>query len=139
MIFFVNIDLNKLNTKGKKFKWKRPTCKCGSSPHGHGFVSRFFISYKNCLVMKRWRCPKCKTVITARPLNYWKYYQESITNIYASLKFRVENYKWPPWVTRQRGGHWLNKLLVHAKLHNLLKESIIETINFYQNKDLMFS
>ena len=129
-------NIEDIHRDGKEYNWRRPVCKCGKKVHGHGFVKRYFNRFKEYLYIKRWRCPKCGTVITAIPSGYWPRFQESIKNIFETIKYRIKNYKWPPWTTRQRAGHWLNKLLVNAKLYNLMKETMLTTIIFYQDKNL---
>lgn len=140
MIIFEKIDLKLLKEQGKKFNWNRPYChKCNCYFYGHGYVVRFFNIFTSEIYLKRWRCPNCHTVATVRPDTHWKRFQESTDNIFKALRYRVTNFKWPPWCTRQRGGHWLNKLLSKARLDLLLKENTLETIFFYQNKNLTIS
>jgi len=134
------VSLEEVQEQGKNFNWKRPECiKCNNKVWGHGYVTRFFNRIKNFIFVKRWICPICGTVYTCRPKEYWQYYHESISNIFEILIYRVKHRKWPPETTRQRSGHWMNKMYTHAKLHLLLKDSLIETIIFYQQKNLSFS
>ncbi len=140
MIIFIKIDLKLLQQLGKKFQWERPFCnKCKCSFYGHGYVLRFFNLLCSGVYLKRWRCPICKTVATVRPDTHWKGFQESINQIFITLIFRVKHFKWPPWCSRQRGGHWLNQLITNARLNLLLKENTLETIFFYQDKNLSIS
>ena len=128
----------KLKKMGKNFDWIRPCyCrKCKSKIWGHGFIYRFFNAIKNAIPIKRWICSVCGIVYVCIPLGYWSRYQESISNIYEYLLYRVKHQKWPPEVRRQRAGHWLSKLLVNAKLYNLMKDSVLATIFFYKDKNL---
>lgn len=136
----MKIDLKLLQELGKTFPWKRPVCaKCNCSFYGHGYVFRFFNLLQVGVYLKRWRCPICHAVATVRPDTHWKGFQESLGQVFKTLKYRIENLKWPPWCSRQRGGHWLNKLLANAKLNLLLKDNTLETILFYQNKKLTIS
>lgn len=140
MIIFEKIDLDQLLLLEKEFEWERPYCnKCKCSFYGHGYVFRFFNSLPSGIYLKRWRCPRCRTVATVRPDSHWKGFQESISQVFKTLIFRVTNFKWPPWCTRQRGGHWLNKLIANARLNLLLKGNTFETISFYQSKSLTIS
>jgi hypothetical protein len=138
MIILVALDLQVLVVQEKSYSWKRPYChKCNSPCIGHGFVRRFFNLLDRAIVfIKRWRCKFCKIIITMRPENHWRRYQENIDQIWQALKFRMINLTWPPWTTRQRGGHWLRKLLNKAKANLLEKDTLIETINFFQDKKL---
>lgn len=133
-----NSKIAEIYTDGKSFKWIRPTCcpRCKSKVWGHGFVRRFFNSVKECVYIKRWRCPGCKLVITCRPEEFWRRYQESIDQIFNALKFRVKYLNWPPWTTRQRGGHWMNKLIRKSQVNLMFKECMLETIHFFQQKKL---
>ncbi|MBT3583024.1 hypothetical protein HN510_04355 [Candidatus Woesearchaeota archaeon] len=140
MIIFIKIDLNQLLLQEKEYEWERPYCnKCNCSFYGHGYVFRFFSYLSSGVYLKRWRCPICRSVATIRPDSHWKGFQESISQIFKTLTFRVKYFKWPPWCTRQRGGHWLNKLIANARLNLLLKGNILETISFYQSKSLAIS
>ena len=140
MIIFEKIDLNQLLVQEKEFQWNRPYCnKCKCSFYGHGYVFRFFNLLQSAVYLKRWRCPICKTVATVRPDTHWKNFQESTSQIFKTLVYRVKHFKWPPWCSRQRGGHWLNKLIANARLNLLLKGNTFETISFYQNKNLTIS
>jgi ribosomal protein S27AE len=137
MIIYCDVSLQKIHEEGKNFAWERPLCRnCKSKVWGHGFVIRYFNSIKNGLLIKRWRCPNCGKIYICRPRDYWSRYQETITNIFNTLIYRVTHMKWPPWITRQRGGHWLGKFIKNARTNLLLKESVYEAILFYQKKNL---
>ncbi len=133
-----NLKLTEIEASGKQFEWIRPAMcsRCESKVWGHGYVQRFFNQIKDFIFLKRWRCPVCKIVITCRPIEYWRRYQESIDLIFEALKYRTKNLTWPPSTTRQRGGHWLNKLIRKAKVDMLLKECMFETTHFFQQKQL---
>lgn len=135
MILSCDVSITDLKAQGKEFIWIRPCCsRCKSKVWGHGYVRRFFNQVKNFLFIKRWRCPNCFLIITCRLINYWRRYQESIETIFNTLKHRSIHLTWPPWCTRQRGGHWMNKLLIKAKINLTMKKSLIETIiHFYEN------
>ena len=142
MVFRCPVSIRDAATRLKKLFWPRPAnCpRCRhSSLWGHGFVYRFFNGHQCAIPVKRWRCHRCKAVITCRPQSHWNNFQESIQRIFKALLYRVTHLKWPPWTTRQRGGHWLRKLLSSAKRDGLMKGSITETISFYQAKNLLIS
>lgn len=137
MIIYCDASIEAISQQGKEFNWRRPACKrCKSKVWGHGFVIRFFNSIKNGVLIRRWRCPCCGTIYICRPREYWSRFQESISNIMRALIFRVTHRKWPPWTSRQRGGHWMNKLIKNARANLLLKDNVFDTINFYQEKKL---
>ena len=137
MVIYEDAAVDDIAVEGKAYSWKRPNCKnCKSKVWGHGFVARYFNSFSNSLWIRRWRCPYCGTVYICRPRDYWSRFQESISNIFKSLIYRVTHMKWPPWCTRQKGGHWIRKLIDNARVNLLLKKSVLETILFYQDKKL---
>lgn len=137
MILSVAIVLSILEEKGRDYSWERPICfKCKKNVWGHGFVQRFFNDFKSFLWIRRWRCPHCQLVITCRPDNYWKRYQEQISRIFEALKFRVQELKWPPWTSRQRGGHWLRKINSKNEINKICNNSLINTIEFFETKNL---
>jgi len=138
MILSVKISLSELRNLQKNFNWDRPT-KCPICSHnlwGHGYSLRYFNACLEGLYVKRWRCSSCRLILICRPEGYWRRYQESISTIYKVLLYRVKNLRWPPWITRQKPGHWIRKLISHAKINLIIKESLITTICFYRDKNL---
>jgi hypothetical protein len=116
MISFNKITLQTLSTEGKDYKWLPCRCeKCDRNMWGHGFVSRYFEGFTQ-VFMKRYRCPECKTVVTTRPEGFRRYVRSPIEIIYHSLRIRFSSGSWPPETPRQRGGHWLRRFVVHAKM-----------------------
>jgi hypothetical protein len=137
MILICKSKISEIKSSGKKFNWIKPLCsRCKSKVWGHGYVPRFFNSITGFIFIKRWRCPHCKLVITCRPEAFWRRYQESIDQIFSALKFRIKYLTWPPWTTRQRGGHWMNKLIKKSQVNLILKECMLQTIHFFQQKQL---
>ena len=140
MILFINDSLSSFEQQGKNYKWQRPTkCfKCHSKKfYGHGHVSRYFNQINNLLFLKRWRCLCCGAVISCRPMAYWRRYQETSANIFQALQIRFKTLKWPPWIARQRGGHWMRSLNKKLKIHQeLLKEGMLETLAFFVEKEI---
>jgi len=137
MIISIEVSLQRLSQLERKFDWPRPDCpRCGGTIWGHGFVGRFFNRFRKAIPVKRWRCRECHLVICYRPREYWQRYQEKISVIWDVLLFRVRHGKWPPDVTRQRGGHWLAKLTKKVKLETEVKSTLEEAINFYRAKKL---
>lgn len=139
MILLCGVSLTELEKIQKDYPWEKPkSCpKCNSGLWGHGFVLRYFNACLNGIFVKRWRCPHCKLILTCRPNAYWRRCQETIANIFEALLFRIKQLKWPPWVSRQRGGYWLKKFISNANNNLLMKESISQTIYFYRDKKLV--
>ncbi len=138
MICYTDITLIDIHRLGKKFKWKPPeNCsKCGGKLWGHGFVGSCFEGYTDILYLKRYRCTNCGCIITMRPLSHFSRYQSSTKDIYQTLKTRLFSYRWPPWCTRQRGGHWLRKFCYKCLLDGVdsclfqLKKYFVQLENF---------
>lgn len=141
MILYCEVSLSEVASLQKEFPWQRPSkcSRCGeSSLWGHGFVHRYFNKVPEAVFLKRWRCPSCNLIITCRPATYWRYFRESIKGVYDALLARVQGARWPPDVPRQRGGHWLQRLVDHSRLYELAKVSLTETVKFYAKKKLVF-
>jgi len=111
MIKEIIIDLIRLSQEGKRYKWKRPDecTQCKGKLWGHGYVSAYFDCCSGLVYLKRWICSLCRLVIKMKPIGYWKYFRSSIGEILKTLQYRLTQYLWPPGVSRQRGGHWLNR------------------------------
>ena len=120
MLHHNDVDLSQLSIEGKNYKWKRPICpKCSGKVWGHGFATAFFSGHESIFYLKKYRCPSrgCRAVITMRPSQFWKKFQTDIDCIFNALSQRLESRTWPPWVTRQRGGHWLRKFIKKVKMN----------------------
>ena len=114
MILYSKITLQILSKNGKGHKWPPHTCtSCNRPMWGHGFVGRYFLNAGQ-IFLKRYRCPKCRSVVITRPECHWASIRSSITEIYASLKTRLSTGRWPLETTRQRGGHWLRRFTSNA-------------------------
>ena len=141
MIYHCKISIEELQKLQKKFDWQnvRPnSCpKCKGKIWGHGYVLRYFQSILKGVFLKRWRCTYCYLILICRPTDYWRRFQNSVSHIYKSLIYRIKYLRWPPWVQRQRGGHWLKKIITYSTTHLLMKETILETITFFRDKNLV--
>ena len=139
MILYVSVSIDDL--RSGRYRWQRPeSCpQCGHPKlWGHGLIQRYFNRQSEPLYLKRWRClnPKCRAILTCRPRSYWPRFQESIKAIFSALLYRVTHLKWPPWTPRQRGGHWLAKLIANARKNGLMRNNLYKTVSFYQAKNL---
>lgn len=121
-----SVDLEQLSKEGKNFNWDRPkSCFCcGSKVWGHGFYGRYFQGFQEKLWLKRYRCSQCKALIAMIPKGFLRYFQSSFQKICQALQERFYSYLWPPWVTRQRGGHWANKLKNYCRAIGIDPESL---------------
>lgn len=117
MIFQSKITVSEISKNGKNHKWDKYHCgKCNRFMWGHGFVLRYFSSFTEAIYLKRYRCPGCRAVVTARPDGYWPFIQSSILAIYQALHSRIADGSWPSDFPRQRGGHWIRRFVKHAKM-----------------------
>ncbi len=135
MLLLENIDLSELSTKGKNFNWKKPDkclkCNCYNL-WGHGYSARYFHQFSCVLYLKRYLCPNCGMSLTIKPTGYWRNYTISVNKIYTFLKFRLINRRWEG-LSRQRGGHWLRKLLQKIRMmFGNEADPVSELERFYQ-------
>lgn len=121
MIWHVAVSLKTIFELGRDYPWKRPgTClRCGDPRvWGHGFVPRYFDGFSTCLLMKCYRCPECRCVITARPAGYFRHIRCSIATIRSHLRQRLSSGRWPPSsLSRSRLRHWLAHLKCQVQAH----------------------
>lgn len=131
----ISVNLDQLSKDGKNFKWEKPKiCSCCGNPlWGHGYVGRYFDGYTEKLWLKRYRCTSCKKIITMVPIGFVKYFSIKLSKIYIALIDRLKNYQWPPWISRQRGGHWLKKLKLYCLAKFGINESSLDLKNKIQN------
>jgi hypothetical protein len=109
LILYLSVNLHEVSRAGKGFSWARPFgCpRCnGARLWGHGYVERYFEELDGPVWMKRWRCPECGAIHTARPLEYWRGFWASSSTILASLWTRVEKHRWLESLSRQRQEYW---------------------------------
>ncbi len=134
MIVRANVLVAELAARGRGFKGIRPSCPnhCGRSVWGHGWVRRYFDGYPEGIELQRFRCPGCHAVITLRPLGFWSRFQASINFVFEALSRRLTHRLWPPGVTRQRGGHWLRRLIAKVKMDFSGQDPLVCLRNMYE-------
>lgn len=114
MLYYQQVDMEMLSQLGKEYEWERPPCclKCHSTRvWGHGFVRRFFEGFAEALLFWRIRCEDCRCVMQVKPLGFLKWLQTPLQMILDALDTKIETTRWPTWCPRQRGGHWLRRLV----------------------------
>lgn len=117
MILSTKITVQELSKAGKEYNWSKHACEgCKRNMWGHGFASRYFSGIMNLIYVKRYRCPGCKIVVTARPEGYWPRIRSSIPAIFEVLHLKLNSGIWPINFSRQRGGHWLSRFVGLAKM-----------------------
>jgi hypothetical protein len=108
-LLLFRIDLKIIQEKEKDFFWKRPSCcpGCGSKRlWGHGFVLRYFFGSVFGIWMKRWRCPDCRAVHTARPVRYTPGVQYPRDLQIKSLMAKLSGNPFLKHIPRQVQQHW---------------------------------
>ena len=78
-------------------------------------MEAFFDGFAQALLLRRYRCVDCGLTLRLRPQGYWPRFQASIQAIRDSLFHRLTFHCWPPFLARQRGGHWLRSLIRQAR------------------------
>jgi len=113
-----DVPVAELVAHGKKFNWNRPICDCGSEKvWGHGFVARFLAGFALPVFLKRYRCPACRRVFTLLPAGYGRRFQTAIAVVASAIESRLKDFRWPPELPRQRGGHWLKRFLAVCRMN----------------------
>ena len=126
LIVYLSVDCNQLSAEGKSFRWLRPS-RCpscdGARLWGHGYVRRFFDDFSDALWMKRWRCPECSAVHTARPHRFWRGFWAPRSAILKSLASKEYENHWLPSPARQRQQYWWRGLQIQRQF-----DSVFETL-----------
>ena len=116
MIWQVTLELNAVFALGRDYAWPRPTSclRCGSCRvWGHGFVGRYFDGFAGRVLLRCYRCPGCRCVMTPRPTGYVRRIQATVAWIRDELGHRLEHGRWRSSPTA-RLRHWLHNLRRHA-------------------------
>lgn len=137
MIFQSKITVSELSKNGKNHKWDNFHCsKCNRNMWGHGFVGRYFSSFVDAIFLKRYRCPDCCVVVTARPEGHRPRLRSSTFVIYQALSCRITTGVWPSGFPRQRGGHWIRRFVNFAKMS--CQANLHLFLNICFEKELVF-
>lgn len=127
------VNVKRLYTEGKAYAWERPDCcpKCkGSRLWGHGFVPRFFEGIDDTyLWLKRWRCPDCNAVHTARPACFFSRFRYTVMTILACLYAKLERGRWARCLPRQNQQYWYVGLLRQASRFSNTAAPTLQTIS----------
>lgn len=84
---------------------------------GHGFANRYLDECDQALLVRRYRCPGCRLVLTTRPAQYLSRFQASIADIRYALSQRFQSRRWRSNRSRSRQRHWLKGLLGKIRCH----------------------
>ena len=140
MIIFFCVSIKEIVAKGRDFPWPRPeSCpRCeGHRIWCHGFVTAFFDGFDQQVSLRRYRCPECRCVMRARPVDYFERIQSSVETIRSCISFRVEHGRWPAGISRSRQGHWLKSLTrrVHAWFGHGWSNRLLEGFDYLTLKN----
>ena len=125
LILYLSVSLHEISRAGKAFGWT-PPARCpgcnGVRLWGHGYVLRYFDELVEPLWMKRWRCPECRSVHTARPLGHWRGFWAAASTIAMCLRERIEQGRWLDSFSRQRQEYWWRGLERCRVIHGAVAE-----------------
>lgn len=139
MILLRKICFKELSEQGRDFNWDKHDCEiCQRSMWGHGFVTRYFADFYGALLLKRFRCPKCRVVVTVRPEGHWPRVRSSIASIYAMLLSRLTTGSWSVATLRQRAGHWLRRFIEKVRMDWGDSADLQVTLDFCFEKQISF-
>jgi hypothetical protein len=116
MIWQVAVELNEVFAQGRNYSWPRPNgcLRCGRfQVWGHGFVGRYFDGFDERLLLRCYRCPGCRCVMTPRPAGYVRRVQATVAWIRDELGHRLEHGRWRH-SPAPRMRHWLRNVRQHA-------------------------
>ncbi len=141
MIIFVEASLKEIFKLKEKFPWPRPKkCpKCNAfRVWKHGFDFANFDGFTSSLVIRRFRCPDCSSVIRMRPAGYFSRFQASISTIRSSIKNKTSKFKWLGNISRTRQRHWYNALkrIVKAWFGESPHKNMLTAFTFFVLKGL---
>lgn len=109
IILFFPVDFNILEEQEKHYPWPRlfhcPSCE-GPRLWGHGYVRRYFDGHAQAMWLKRYRCPECGAVHTARPDTHYRRFWAPIRTILTSLYAKAKGRRRPSEPSRQRQRYW---------------------------------
>jgi hypothetical protein len=116
MILFTDVDLKRIDRRGRDYPWPRPgRCKCGSTKlWGHGFVLMCFAGFARALEKRRYRCAVCGCVVRLRPKGYFPRVQTDCATVRHTLRHRIHTGSWPTGTATSRARHWLAALKRNA-------------------------
>lgn len=112
MVLSVAADVNEIARLGINFPWVKPAgCpRCGQSLWWHGFVPAYFSCLAEAVLLRRLRCPCCRSVHRLKPAGYWRRFRSSITLITQTISHRSDSGRWRRDQPRPRQRQWWRRL-----------------------------
>jgi hypothetical protein len=147
-LLICRLNLQKIQELGKQFLWKHPKIcpQCnGDRLWGHGFVLRYFISFVTGLWMKRWRCPDCGAVHTARPQQYSPGVHYPRDQQQTSITAKLKGQPFVKTIPRQVQQHWLkifhhiSKRTANWEAPDTVFKDLLQTGQFHLTKRRIYS
>jgi hypothetical protein len=117
LVLHFRVEVKRLVEEEKRYPWPRPArcprCR-GRRLWGHGYVRRYFEGFVFPLWMKRWRCPDCRGVHTARLGAFWPRFRYSIQTILRALRHKILHGRGLAYLSRQLQDYWYQGLRFQA-------------------------
>jgi len=117
LILHYAVDVKRLVEEGKEYPWPKPH-RCpgcqGVRLWGHGYVFRYFEGLSFGVWMKRFRCPDCGAVHSARLQGFDPGFHYSRFLILISLLSRLIQGRWLRCLARQAQQYWYRGLRLQA-------------------------
>lgn len=112
LVLSVDVDVNEIARLGVDFPWVKPAgCpRCGQPLWWHGFVPAYFSCLAEAILLRRLRCPFCRTVHRLRPAGYWRRFRSPLTEIFQSVSSRQDSGRWRHDPPRPRQRQWWRRL-----------------------------
>lgn len=113
LVLYFSVEVKRIFELGKSYPWEKPRrCPaCDGRLWGHGFVTRYFEGFAEALWIKRYRCPECGAVHSARPESYASRFRQRSSEILRSLANKISVGKWLSSIARQNQQYWLKAAL----------------------------
>lgn len=112
LVLSVEVDVNEIVRLGKDFPWAKPSgCpRCGQPLWWHGFVLAYFSCLLEPVLLRRLRCPYCRSVHRLKPAGYWRRFRSPIAEISQAISHRSESGRWCRTLPRVRQRQWWRRL-----------------------------
>ncbi len=139
LILHFAVDVKRLVDEGKDYPWLRPdrcpSCR-GVRLWGHGYVFRYFEGFSCGLWMKRFRCPDCGAVHSARPQGFDQGFHYSSLSILLSLLSKIIHGRWLRCLARQAQQYWYRGLRLQASRRRNCRVPMLSSLRWLLGQGL---